>query len=74
MSKISFAVIAHNTEQQCGWFCVTPRGFAYYHRGVIYPPVREPLSGLRHNLRIIHVQNNISGRKSRTLDIPAKLF
>jgi len=24
MSKISFAVIAHNTEQQCGLVCVTP--------------------------------------------------
>jgi len=37
MSKISFAVIAHDTEQQCGLFLRYPSRNCILPLGVIYP-------------------------------------
>ena len=36
-SKISSAVITHNTEKQCGLVLCYPRRIAYYPWGLIYP-------------------------------------
>jgi len=43
MSKISFAVIAHNTEQQCGLVLRYPSRNRILPPGGNLPPVWEPL-------------------------------
>jgi len=43
MSKISFAVIAHNTEQQCGFGFAFPLQESHITPGGSLPLVWEPL-------------------------------